>query len=291
MRALLHLTLPALALAAGCAAILGIENGELDTTTSDGSGGGGAEGGGGVGGVGGVGGEAGAGGTTSAFPSWCDDGVVIFEDQFERDMSMGWGVPVPGPAPPYYTLRGGNTLFSVDSAVGEGKIKLTQTRGRAAVDIGAHEELEIAAQVALNIAPQDANFRGFGSLALRDDDSSSFYEARLLLQPADDTIKLQLNEVSTQAVPIDTVTIDTAPAAGQHYHVRFRVEGFGPVTLMAAAWPVDASPPAEWTISGPATTVKTGTFVGPHGGSPDATPQNVYAHFDNLMMCVPSGTL
>jgi len=278
---------------AGCAGVLDLDKYENEGAATASSGGDGAAGGGGSGAGGSVGGTGGMGGSGGApSPSWCDDGTVVFTDEFDRAVTDGWGTPSPGAlqGPPlYYFLRGSpnNAFFSVDDVAGTGRIRAVQGNVSATVDVGAHEFLEIEAEIGLSAAPAIVGFRPLASLSLRDDHEGSFYEARLTAVSGE--IKLQLNEVATTADVRASATIDTTAAAGQRYHLRFRVEGFGPVDLKASAWRVGETEPTQWTIEATAKEPKTATSAGAHGGASDPPTGNiVYALFDKLQICQPA---
>jgi hypothetical protein len=255
--------------------------GGMGTGGGDGGHGGGAGvGGSGVGGGGGVAG--GGGGSASPLASWCNNGTLGFEDLFERSATDSWGTPAPGPG--VYVLDGNANRFSVDQVFGKGRIRSVNGNAGATVDVGAHEQLEISAEIAFSAAAP-VGFRAFGSLSLRDTSVNSFYEARLTINS---TVQLQIIEVDVSGSPLgSSVAIDTAPAAGQRYQVRFRVDGIGPVALKAAAWRIEDPPPASWTIEQTATVTKSGTYAGAHGGTPDTASSTVYAHFDALRICRP----
>lgn len=233
----------------------------------------------------GSGGTGGAGGTNEV-ATWCTTDTTAFHDNFERQVSGGWGLPTPGSTlPKTYDLGVALQRFSVNGY--EGEITITgMAPVRARLDF-----TELPSTFEANATIGFTNYGGNGesvaaSIYLLSGMNQNRYEVRLVNNQKADIVELLLVEVDEGVgVPlVPAIDLDTNPTLGLNYHVRARITS-GPVALKIAVWREDEPEPTEWTAVGSPSILPSGEEIalaifaeGDPGGSHAAL-------FDDFRVC------
>jgi PKD repeat protein len=206
---------------------------------------------------------------------------ALANDAFDRTGSSGWGIADLGGA---WTVRGGNTFFSVSGGAG----KVTQPASRALTTYADLNDVSSTSSRVDTVFSLDKLVEGQYVGVIGRKIGSEFYGARIKVE-AGGAVRLFLLQTSG-AIGSSFVVPGLTLAAGDKYVLSVEVTGTSPTTVKGKIWKQGTTEP-DWQRSG------TNTFAGLQAAgavsvfayTPNTTGPAVVS-FDSVNAVDPSAT-
>lgn len=214
-------------------------------------------------------------------------GATYALDNFNRSVTDGWGTAGTGGA-----WSGTSAEFDVSGAVGTIALASANNKNGYLTSVNAADQ-ELLVRVNVNqLAAGGDTFTWF---YLRRQDSSNFYELRVVLEP-DQELRLAFRKtVAGSTSSIGSATLSGEPhTTGNWYWVRARLIGSTSVNLKARLWRDGSTEPPTWALdatdAAPPTALQGTGHLGIRFQATGTGSYPVTASYDDLSLTSVGGT-